>query len=215
MAITAVIYDMNGVLVDTDRWHREAFRRVLAEFGQTMSDQDYQECCAGRTEREGLVDLLHKKGIQADVEAGVVRKVHYYQDIAQVFPQAYTGAQAAIPSLASHYSLALASSSRRADVDSVLQALGLAEHFRTTVSGEDVSTGKPNLEIYRLAAQCLGVKPAECVVIEDAHSGVVAAKRAGMRCIAIAQTNPREALVQADVLVDRLDQLSPTLMEAL
>ena len=101
MVIAAVIFDMNGVLVDTDRWHREAFRRVLAEFGQTLSDQDYQECCAGRTDREGLVDLLHKKGIQADVEAGVARKVHYYHDIAQAVPPAYPGAQAVIPSLAS------------------------------------------------------------------------------------------------------------------
>jgi beta-phosphoglucomutase-like phosphatase (HAD superfamily) len=100
-------------------------------------------------------------------------------------------------------------------VDSILQALGLAEHYRTIVSGENVSTGKPNPEIYRLAAQRLGVNSAECVVIEDSHNGVVAAKRTGMRCIAVTQTHPREALVHADVVVDRLDRLSPTLMEAL
>jgi beta-phosphoglucomutase len=215
MTITVVICDLNGVLVDTDSWHQEAFRRVLAELGELLSDQDYRECCAGRTDREGFADLLRKKGLQADVEACVARKVHFYQEIAQATPPAYPGAQALIRSLASHYPLALASSSRRAEVDTILHALGLAESFQTIVSGEDVSTGKPNPEIYLLAVQRLGVKPAECVVIEDSHNGVVAAKRAGMQCIAVTHTHPREALVQADVVVDRLDQLSPALVEAL
>ena len=97
MTIAAVICDLNGVLVDTDRWHQEAFRRVLAELGATLMTRTIGSVVLG-----GPI-ALHKIGIQADVEAVITREVHCYQEIAQATPPAYLGAQVLIRSLVSRH----------------------------------------------------------------------------------------------------------------
>jgi HAD superfamily hydrolase (TIGR01509 family) len=108
--------------------------------------------------------------------------------------------------------LALASSGDRVKVAFGMQALELHCIFETVVTGDDVSHSKPDPEIYLTAAQRLGVPPAACVAIEDAPAGVEAAKRAGMRCIAVTNSVAREQLRKADLIVDSLaDDLSPTL----
>jgi HAD superfamily hydrolase (TIGR01509 family) len=110
------------------------------------------------------------------------------------------------------YALALASSGDRVKVAFGMQALGLDGTFETVVCGNDVTHSKPDPEIYLLTAQRLGILPTGCVAIEDAPAGVEAAKRAGMRCIAVTNSVAREQLLQADLIVASLaDDLSPIL----
>jgi beta-phosphoglucomutase len=106
----------------------------------------------------------------------------------------------------------LASSGDRVKVAFGMQALALNDIFEAVVTGDDVSHSKPDPEIYLIAAQRLGVPPAECLAIEDAPAGVEAAKRAGMRCLAVTNSVARDQLDMADLIVDSLaNDLSPVL----
>ena len=102
--------------------------------------------------------------------------------------------------------MAIVSSTPRENVRVVLRSLGLEGVFETVIAEEDAPKGKPDPQGFLVAAERLGVKPEECVVIEDAPGGVEAAKRAGMRCIGLTTSRPREALAEADVVVDSLEE---------
>ena len=104
--------------------------------------------------------------------------------------------------------VALASSAPIENIRLVTQSLGINDYFQAIVSGRDVAEGKPSPQVFLLAAQKLGVEPKHCIVIEDAIAGVSACKRAGMRCIAVTNTHPRESLTEADHIVDTLEAVS-------
>jgi HAD superfamily hydrolase (TIGR01509 family) len=103
---------------------------------------------------------------------------------------------------------AIASSTQRLNIDCVMEQIRLGSCFQAVVSGDEVTHGKPDPKIFLLAARRLGVPPERCVVFEDAHVGIEAARAAGMRVVAVTTTNPREALNDADLVVDRLDELT-------
>ena len=113
------------------------------------------------------------------------------------------------------FPLAVASSSNRPLIDTVLEIAGLKQYFRATVSSEEVARGKPAPDVYLETARRLDVPPARCAAVEDSHSGIRSAKAAGMRVVAI--PNPRyppdaEALAQADAVIRTLDELTPELV---
>jgi beta-phosphoglucomutase-like phosphatase (HAD superfamily) len=96
-----------------------------------------------------------------------------------------------------------------------LEKLGREDRFSAVVSGSDVTRGKPDPQVFKVAAARLGVLAARCVVVEDAPHGVEAARRAGMRCVALAGTATRNQLCQADLVIDRLRELSPAVIRRL
>ncbi len=106
------------------------------------------------------------------------------------------------------FSLALASAAPMENVRLLTESLGINRLFQGMVSAEDVAEGKPNPQVFLLAAERLGVKPENCIVIEDAVAGVAAAKRAGMRCLAVTNTHPRASLAEADLIVDTLAEVT-------
>jgi HAD superfamily hydrolase (TIGR01509 family) len=128
------------------------------------------------------------------------------------------GAVEAVRRLAARWPLGLASSSNRPLIDTVLELAGLTECFRTTVSSEEVARGKPAPDVYLEAARRLGVAPQACAAIEDSHSGIAAARAAGMRVVAI--PNPSfppgaDALAAADLVLDSIAELDVETIEAL
>jgi HAD superfamily hydrolase (TIGR01509 family) len=126
------------------------------------------------------------------------------------------GAREAVERIAARWPLGLASSSNRELIDLVLELLGVARLFRATVSSEEVASGKPAPDVYLEAARRLGVEATNAAAVEDSHNGILAAKAAGMRVVAI--PNKRfppgpEALAQADAVVDSLADLTPEVIE--
>ena len=114
-----------------------------------------------------------------------------------------------INSLNEHgFKIALASSAPIENIRLVTQGLGIDDFFQAIVSGQEVAEGKPSPQGFLLAAQRLGVAPDNCIVIEDAVAGVTACQRAGMHCIAVTNTHPRERLAEADLIVDTLEELA-------
>jgi HAD superfamily hydrolase (TIGR01509 family) len=110
---------------------------------------------------------------------------------------------------------AIASSAVPANIDVILRGLGIEKDFQAIVPGTEVAEGKPSPLIFQLAAVKLGVKPGNCVVIEDAIAGVAAAKSAGMKCLAVTNSHPGQSLKKADLIVDSLEKVDVNILKAL
>jgi beta-phosphoglucomutase len=181
--ITSVIFDLDGLLADTERLHCLAYQEALRSHGAGVTDREYGEhwVRSGR----GIAEWITDRGLTLDPIALRADKSRAYLDLLQSQLRPMEGALALLAKLHGRKNLALASSSYRDAVDGVLTGLGITRYFQVIVTGLDVSHVKPAPDIFLAAAEQLRVSPAECVVLEDAEKGVIAANLAGMRCIAI------------------------------
>jgi HAD superfamily hydrolase (TIGR01509 family) len=212
MAIRAVIFDMDGIIVDSEPYSVQALIDVLRQYGVEPTQDDLRRSY-GRRVQDDFVDYFSRYGVTADVQVAIAHKDARYYHLAAGRLQPFPGVMPLLKRLRDHgYRLALASSGDRVKVAFGMQALKLNGTFEAIVSGDHVSHSKPDPEIYVTAARRLGVSPIECVAIEDAPAGVEAAKRAGMYCIAVTNSVGREQLRKADLIVASLaDDLSPVL----
>ena len=183
--VEAVIFDMDGVLVDGEPLHFEVVRRLLAEESVEFGEGDYRRYL-GTTLESTWSDLRERYGLSRSyewyAEAYDREVVRSYREEAELLPgaEALLGrlTEAAVP-------LALASSSNREWVDAALDSLGLRRFFAQTVAGDEVSRGKPDPEIYLRAAERLGASPGACLAVEDAPAGIASARAAGMSVVAV------------------------------
>jgi HAD superfamily hydrolase (TIGR01509 family) len=214
--IEAVVFDMDGVLIQSEEVWDEVRAEYVRERGGRYDDE-VQRALMGMSSVEWSQYLHDVAGVPDEPEAindEVVRRMleRYREHLPLI-----DGAVDAVRRMAARYPLGLASSSNRALIDAVLLRAGLTEFFTATVSSEEVAHGKPAPDVYLEAVRRLGVDPHRCAAVEDSHGGICSAKAAGMRVIAI--PNPSyppddEALALADVTIRSLDELKPELVDA-
>jgi beta-phosphoglucomutase len=224
----AVIFDMDGVLVDSYRPHLASWRRAAGRFGLTMSEADFAGTF-GRTSREIIRKLWPDRFAEADEPAAGgaptrptlanfdrLKESDYRDIISETFP-AMDGAAELIAALfAAKFKLAIGSSGPAENVALVKRKLPNGDLISETVDGSQVKHGKPDPEVFLLAARKLGVAPARCAVVEDAIVGLQAARSAGMTAIALTGTADRAGLTaHADLVVDSLRELSSAIIESL
>jgi HAD superfamily hydrolase (TIGR01509 family) len=214
--IEAVVFDLDGVLVESEEVWDEVREAYVRERGGRY-DEDVQRALMGMSSPEWSRYLHERAGVpdepQAINDEVVRRMLAAYRDHLPLID----GAVDAVRRLAQLYPLALASSSNRELIDTVLLVAGLAQLFRATVSSEEVAHGKPAPDVYLEAARRLGVDPQHCAAVEDSHGGIRSAKSAGMRVIAIPNSSfppDEESLAHADVTIDSLAELTPGLIDA-
>jgi HAD superfamily hydrolase (TIGR01509 family) len=205
--IKAVIFDMNGVIINDEHIHELAFKKIVKQYGINMKHKDYVNLCFGRTDKEGFenVGKVYKKNL--DLVKAVSEKSNLYMKIFPDNKKVYPGVTDLIKNLNKHFRLALTSSACRKEVNLILREFGLIKYFDVTVSADDVTKGKPDPEPYLLTAKKLFLRPNQCVVIEDSPSGVLSANKAGMRCVGIMTTYKRSDLKQTDKVVDDFDEI--------
>ncbi len=207
--IDAVIFDLDGVIVDSEAAWDDA-RRELAEQRGGKWRADAQRATMGMSSDEWSAYMRDEIGVPLAVEeinAAVVANIErrYRERLPLI-----TGATDAVRRLAARWPLGLASSSNRPIIDLVLREAGIEDCFAVTVSSEEVGRGKPAPDVYLDAARRLGARPEACVAIEDSSNGLRSAAAAGMRVIAIpnAEFPPDEdALALADVVLQTIDEL--------
>lgn len=214
MPSQGVIFDMDGVLVDSYAAHLESWQRLAEELGAAITEDQFA-ATFGRTSREIIRELFAVA--ESDTVARYdARKEALYRDIIRGRVPVMAGAIALVTALhAAGFRLAVGSSGPPENIALVCEDCGLDDMWSARVSGADVTHGKPDPEVFLLAAERIGVAPASCVVIEDAPAGVEAARRAGMRCIALAGTVETKRLWQADLVVDRLDEIDAAMVRKL
>ena len=183
MTVSALIFDLDGLLADTERLHCQAYQMTFLEQGITLQELDYCEHWVrfGR----GITDWVALNSLTVDPYSLRLRKSEHYSALLTSSLRAMDGALELLDTLHGQIKLGLASSSYRDAIDGVLTGLKIGHFFDVVVSGLDVPAVKPAPDIFIKAAHDLGVRPEECVVLEDAEKGVLAAHSAGMRCIAV------------------------------
>ncbi len=207
----AVIFDMDGVLVDSYLAHFESWRSLGAEYGRTITEEDFAQQF-GRTSRE-IVAAYWGEDAFSDEQIAAMdqrKEAAFREIIARDFP-AMPGAKQLLKSLhEAGFRLAVGSSGPPENIEMVLDRLGCRRLFSAVVTGADVQRGKPDPQVFLLAAERLGVAPQRCAVVEDAPAGVSAANRAAMASIGFASTGRRpEELSHARLVVTSLGELSP------
>jgi HAD superfamily hydrolase (TIGR01509 family) len=205
----AIVFDLDGVLLDSEQAWDRARRDLVAETGGTWTETATRDMM-GMSSLEWPVYVRDRLGVPMtaeEINADVVRRmIEGYRERLPLLP----GAREAVERMAAVAPLGLASSSNREVIDEVLRAMGVADRFAATVSSEEVGRGKPAPDVWLEAARRLGVDPRACVAIEDSENGIRSAHAAGMRVFAI--PNPHfppgpDALALAAVL-GSLDELT-------
>ncbi len=215
-AVTAVVFDMDGVLIDSEQLWDEVREQLANERGGRWHERAQAEMM-GMSSPEWsryMHDVIGLAEPPEEINAEVVRRLlARYRESLPLLP----GAFEAVERLAKHWPLGLASSSNREVIDAVLEQAGIAHHFRATVSSEEVEHGKPAPDVYLEAARRLEVVPKRCAAIEDSRNGIRSARTAGMRVIAI--PNPHyppseDVLALVDIVLESLDELTPERVSA-
>lgn len=212
-----VIFDVDGVLVDSYEAHYESWQRLGREVGIEMSLQQFVETF-GRTSREIIADFWpDRAGDPAEVAAMDARKEVLYREIVAASFPAMDGAAELIDALdADGFLIAAGTSGPPENVALCLERLGRRDKFSAVVTARDVTRGKPDPEVFLVAAQRLGLPAECCTVIEDAPAGVAAAKAAGMTCIGLASRGRTPLdLAAADLVVDSLRAITPDVIRSL
>jgi HAD superfamily hydrolase (TIGR01509 family) len=209
--IEAVVFDLDGVLVDSEHVWDEVREELAAERGgrwHAHAQADMMGMSSAEWSRY-MHDTLRVPDPPDEINAEVVRRMldRYRTRLPLIH-----GAADAVERLAASFRLALASSANRPIIDAALAQSGLERFFEVTVSSEEVERGKPAPDVFLEAARCLGVRPERCAAIEDSGNGIRAAQAAGMRVVAIPNARyppPAEALALADVVLESLERLTP------
>jgi HAD superfamily hydrolase (TIGR01509 family) len=209
-AITAVVFDLDGVLLDSEQLWDEVREDLARERGGRWHGRA-QADMMGMSSPEWsryMHDVIGLTESPDAINAEVVRRLlaRYRESLPLV-----VGAVEVVERLSARWPLGLASSSNREVIDAVLDAAGIAERFTATVSSEEVAHGKPAPDVYLEAARRLGANPTQCVAIEDSRNGIRSAHGAGMRVIAIPNAHfppSEDTLASADAIVASLDELT-------
>jgi len=194
----AVIFDMDGVLIDSGAHHRAAWRALLEELGAEPSQPDYWRLTIGRPSEEALPLLLGRRVPEHETWRLARRKRDLYVDFARGGMVSVPGVREFVATLSRlGIPRAVGTSASRFDVDRMLAGVGLRRHFDVIVTADDVTLGKPDPEVYELAAARLRIPPEACIVFEDSLVGVEAARRAGMRAVGVATAHSEAELLEA------------------
>lgn len=205
--IQAVIWDLDGVIIDSEEDHRTAWQRLAREEGVPFSDEQFAATFGWRN--DAIIPTVWGPVSPEHLQALANRKETYYRDAVRTTAAPLPGALELLSALHdAGYPQALGSSAPLANIETIKEALGLQRYIDVFVSGETVPHGKPAPDLFLKGAQLLGIEPIHCVVIEDAVVGVQAAHAGGMRCIAVVGDRDLPGLRVANLTVKDLTEVT-------
>ncbi len=205
--IEAILFDMDGVLVDTEQLHCKSYIIALKKYGIELIEEEY--FTEWTRKGKGITDYIKERNLSLNTEEiRAVKRALYHQMLKEKL-RTLPGIRSLLKKAKGEYMIALVSSSYRIDVELILELTKLRKYFDVVISKDEVSRIKPDPEPFLLAAKKLGVEPYGCLVIEDAEKGVIAAKAAGMRCVAMPSVCTRDNdFSKADYIVKDIKGVS-------
>ena len=190
--IKAVIFDLDGLMIDSERFHFKAYKKFLSKFNVVFNIENYIPYF-GVSDADISIDLINKFKLPITKEelmekknkifkSSFIKKVTLKRGLLNLLKKLHKN----------NYSLAVASSSHIDEIKTILSSLKISHFFKSIISVDFIKDGKPAPDIFLLAAKNLNIKPEDCLVLEDAPGGVIAAKKAGMKCYAIPSTENKD-----------------------
>ena len=217
--ISALVFDFDGVLVDSEPLHLRAYQEVLEPRGVSLPREEYYARYLGYDDSGVFTAVAHARGLNLDAREVVAlseEKTRLFDALlAAGDVNLYPAAAECVARLAAVWPLGIASGALRHEIEGTLRGRGLERYFRFIVAAGETPASKPAPDPYARAAALHGVPPAECVAIEDSRWGIEAAKAAGLWCIAITHTYPVPELMQADAIITSLEEVTPELIRTL
>jgi HAD superfamily hydrolase (TIGR01509 family) len=207
--VEAVIFDMNGVIIDDERYHQESWKVYCQKHGFSLSEDDFVHRIFGRTEKDTF-EYLYQQSLPSDlVKQYSNERVDIVIDLFKPHLTLTTGLGRLLADLhTKHIPMAVATSSRRRYFNFIMDGLQIRSYFSAVVTAEDISKGKPDPEIYRKAAELLHVSPTNCLAFEDSLSGIRAGQAAGMYVVAITTTHTKDELSLANSIITSFNDFS-------
>ena len=209
---SAVIFDMDGVIVDSEPFHERAFRDIFEIMGYGQTHGFHFPDYYGRSDKTLWEDFIARHNPKETFKELMAWKQRHFLEILTKAEPIFETLPELVAKLAAKYPLAVASGSQHAVIDEVLAMKNLRQHFSAVVSSSDVPRGKPAPDIFLRAAELLKTPPAECCVIEDSVAGVEGALAANMQVIAITNSFPAEKLMRATHVVRNYTELEKLLL---
>ncbi len=212
-----VIFDMDGVIIDSEPLHIRCEKEMFRKFGIAVPDGEHHTF-VGTSDKTLWSHMDSLYGLPVEIGEAIRLTQSLFMEYLSKEPIVpIPGIVELIASLSENgFILALASSSPHEQINFILDRFRIRQHFHTTVSGEDMKAGKPDPGIFLKAAELAGVDPQDCLVVEDSYNGVTAAKRAGMKCIGFVNPNSgNHDLSQADKIVHSPAEISYELVQSL
>lgn len=209
--VSAIVFDFDGVLADSEPLHLRTYQHVLADLGISVGRDEYYARYLGFDDAGAFRAIAAARGERWDdrqIAALVARKTEVFDELLESGGMLYPNAAACVDRLAQRFPLGIASGALKHEILSILRGSGLDRHFRFVVAAGDTSRSKPAPDPYRLAAELHGLPPGACLAIEDSRWGIESAKAAGLRCIAITNTYPAHELTMADEVITSLDEFT-------
>lgn len=201
--IKAVIFDLDGTLLDNNSFHLKSWIEYLKNIGRKISEEEYNKNINGRTNKDVIEYIYERKMSDEEIVKYTLEKEALYRKIYQPFIKPVKGLIHFLEILKTkNIPMAIATSGIQPNIDFMFEHVPIKKYFKTVVNSSHITKGKPDPEIYLKVALLLGVSPKNCLVFEDAVVGIKAAKAAGMKVIAVATTQTKEELSIADMIVD-------------
>lgn len=212
--IQAIVFDFDGIIVDSEPLHYRAFLRITEPLGVSFSYEQYMREYIGFDDRDGFRAMFAGRPDAPDADrlAELIEaKARAFEQVVRDGVTPFPGVQRLIETASASLPVAICSGALRSDIDAILPAVldeRYADRFRAIVTADDVTRSKPDPESYALACDRLGVNPAHALAIEDTPAGLASARAAGMRTLAVTNTCTADFLADADRVVDSLEQVT-------
>jgi beta-phosphoglucomutase len=204
-----IVFDMDGVLVDSNPYHKKALKSFAKRYGYNLSEEEMREHIYGRQNKEWIPSLFNREMSRDEIEKYAEEKELNFQKIYDKDIEALNGLIPFLRSLRdSNIPRAIATSAPQINVDFVFRKTDIGDYFGLVLNESHVKRGKPDPEIYLKASELLGFEPRNCVVFEDSLSGVESARRANCRVIAVATTHEPEEFGEVDLVIQDFTEIT-------
>ena len=216
--ISALVFDFDGVLADSEPLHLAATQDVLASMGAALPREEYYADYLGYDDAGMFRALSDARGwglTRQQIATLIAEKAAALEGIISGTDVLYPAAAECVRRLAAHWPLGIASGAFRHEIEAILRRGGIDRYFRFIVGAGETPESKPHPGPYRLAAQLHNAAPGACLAIEDSRFGIESAKSAGLWCVGITSTYPVSELMTADAIITSLDELTPELIRSL
>ncbi|MGV3503085.1 MAG: HAD family hydrolase [Adhaeribacter sp.] len=212
----AVLFDMDGVIIDSNPYHKDAWMAFCRRYQVELKEEDVPRYIYGKTNKTALVDVFQREFSPEESFRLSEEKEAIYRELHRPDISLIKGLRGLLEAFKRHQvPLAVCTNAPVANLDFMLEETGIRPYFQVLIDASKVSKGKPDPEIYLKAAQLLGLAPGRCIVMEDSTVGVEAGLRAGMKVVGITTTHSRQELAHTHLVIDDFDELSVEKLEAL